>query len=86
MAIAYRPGGLKKGTRLKMPSTSTGNPMARLTNSGVEVWPFHVLNHGPPPTSKAAILLVTSNTFCNSSMTVRNHENAPKRSNDTATK
>lgn len=62
----YKPGGLNRGNRLYMPSTSTGNPIARLRIGGVDVLPFQVLNHGPPPTSRAAMSLVTSNIICHS--------------------
>ena len=60
----YRPGGLNRGTRLKKPSTSTGNPRAPRRTGGVDVLPFQGLNHGPPPTSRAAISLETSNMIC----------------------
>lgn len=61
-----------------MPSMSMGNLRARFRISEVSVLPFQVLNHGPPPVSNAAILLVTSNTLCNFPKNVGNHENAPK--------
>lgn len=57
----YRPGGLKNGTEPNKPSTSTGTLRVRLRSSGVAVLAFQVLNHGPPPTSNAAMSLVTSN-------------------------
>lgn len=57
---SYRPGGLNSGTKPYIPSISIGKFRARLTSSGVEVLPFQVVNHGPPPTSTAAMLLVTS--------------------------
>lgn len=62
----YKPGGLNKGKRLKMPSTSIGNPIALLRTGEVDVFPFQVLNHGPPPTSRAAMSLVASNMICHS--------------------
>lgn len=58
--IYYKPGGFNSGTRPKMPSTSTGRFIACFNSSGVFVFPFHVLNQGPPPTSTAAMVLVTS--------------------------
>lgn len=60
MHLSYRPGGFKKGAKPKTPSGSKGSPMILLKTSGDCVLPFHVLNHGPPPTSTAAMLLVTS--------------------------
>lgn len=59
-AATYKPGGLRKGASPYIPSTSTGSPITRVTRSGILVFPFHVENHGPPPTSAAAMLLVTS--------------------------
>lgn len=59
--MGYIPEGLNNGTVLYSPSTSTGTLRARLRSSGVVALPFQVLNHGPPPTSTAAMLLVTSN-------------------------
>lgn len=56
----YKPGGLRNGTQPRIPSTSIGTLSTRLMISGEDVLAFHVLYHGPPPVSSAAILLVTS--------------------------
>lgn len=72
--IDYRPGGLNRGTRLKMASTSMGNSRALLRAAGVDVFPFQVSNHGPPPTSRAAMLLETFNMICH---LPNIHENDP---------
>jgi len=36
-----------------------GTRRARLRSSGADVLPFQLVNHGPPPTSTAAMSLVT---------------------------
>lgn len=52
-----------------------GNSRTRLRAAGVDVLPFQVLNHGPPPTSSAAILLETSNMICHLPNII--HQNVP---------
>ena len=57
-----------------MLSTSMGNSRARFRAAGVDVFPFQVSNHGPPPTSRAAMLLETFKIICH---LPNIHENVP---------